>query len=191
MTGKRFVTIAEYPGLRLVEASKCAGAEQGALDVWTMLREIGPGENGFGNEGYDVPFSRFGDYLCGRVAMKLGRNLRPGRVPMTTFWLYDGHTPVAVSKLRHRLNESLRRVGGHIGYCVRPSKRGKGYGTGLLALTLVAAQELGLALVLITCNADNTASRRIVEHNGGTLSGMAEGVCYYWVSTEIRRTRAS
>ena len=173
--------------VRLVEATECGRLDEGGMDVWMMLREIGPGENGFGNEGYDVPLSQFGEFLRSRVDMHLGRNLAPGRVPMTTYWLYDGPKPIAVSKLRHRLNESLRRVGGHVGYCVRPSERGKGYGTLLLGLTLVAARKRGLRRLLLTCNQDNAASRRVIERNGGRLSSIRGGVCYFWVATSQRK----
>lgn len=176
MTNCQLFTDVLRPSLRLKEADPRDG-----IDVWVMLREIGPGENGFGNEGCTVPFSRFIEFLRDRVDMKPGRGLPPGRVPMTTYWLYDGRKPVAMSKLRHRLNESLLRVGGHIGYCVRPTERRKGYGTRLLALTLVAAREVGIAPVLLTCHEDNVASRLIIERNNGILDCVAEGVCHYWV----------
>jgi len=96
--------------------------------------------------------------------------LPDGWVPGTTYWLIrDGKTIVAQSNLRHRLTPSLERVGGHIGYATRPSERRKGYGTLLCALTLQKARELGLKRVLITCDADNLASARIIEKNGGRL----------------------
>jgi predicted acetyltransferase len=63
----------------------------------------------------------------------------------------------------------LAHEGGHIGYGVRPSERGKGYGTEVCRRTLEAARGLGLARVLITCDTDNPASARIIEKNGGVL----------------------
>jgi predicted acetyltransferase len=77
--------------------------------------------------------------------MSEGRNLRAGWVPMTTFWLLDAtDNAVGVSRLRHRLTESLMRSGGHIGYFVKRQERGKGYGTAILHETLDEARKLGI-----------------------------------------------
>ena len=149
-----------------------------------MLREIGPGENGFGNDGFDVPYSQFQAYLQRRIDMKLGYDLPDGRVPMTTYWLFSGPRPVALCKMRHRLTNSLRRVGGHIGYCVRPTERGRGYGNAALGLTLLAAGERNIDPILITCNEDNEPSRRVAERNGGVFDRSESGLSYYWISVQ-------
>ena len=100
----------------------------------------------------------------------LGRNLPPGWVPSSEYWLLrDGWLVVGKSSLRHRLNDNLARRGGHIGYCVRPSQRRKGYGALILQLTLEKARQLGLDRVLVTCATDNLASARIIQASGGTL----------------------
>ncbi|MBL7141442.1 MAG: GNAT family N-acetyltransferase [Planctomycetes bacterium] len=97
-----------------------------------------------------------------------GRNLPPGYVPASTYWLVrDGRDVVARSSLRHRLTAHLLHEGGHIGYSVRPAERGKGYGTAVCRLTIERARALGLGRVLITCDADNPASARIIEKCGG------------------------
>ena len=147
------------------------------IGVWVMLREIGPGENGFGNEGYDVPYSHFRSYLQRRIDMKLGLDLPDGRVPQTTYWLFSREKPVATAKLRHRLTDSLRRIGGHIGYSVRPTERGKNRLCGC-SFSL----EKDIEPILITCNEGNAPSRRIVERNGGVLERIESGVSYYWVT---------
>ena len=65
--------------------------------------------------------------LCSDEAV--GRNLAPGRVPQTTFWLARNEQRIlACSRLRHTLNPFLEELGGHIGYDVRPSERRRGYG---------------------------------------------------------------
>ena len=97
-------------------------------------------------------------------------NLKPGYVAWSTFWLVrDGRRILGVSRLRHRLSEGLLTSGGHIGYDIRPSERGKGYGTTILALTLAQAGQLGIRRALVTCLADNAASARIIQKNGGVL----------------------
>jgi predicted acetyltransferase len=56
---------------------------------------------------------------------------------------------------------------GHIGYSVVPWKRGRGYATRALQLLLPQAKAEGLSFVELTTEADNIASRRVIETNGG------------------------
>ena len=107
--------------------------------------------------------------LCSDEAV--GRNLEPGRVPQSTFWLVCNEQRIlGCSRLRHILNAFLEEVGGHIGYDVRPSERRRGYGTQILRMTLDKARDLGLKRVLVTADSPNVASWRIIEKNGGRSS---------------------
>ncbi len=98
----------------------------------------------------------------------------PGRVPNIDFWLIDGDEYIGRLSLRLELNESLLEWGGHIGYVIRPSKRMRGYGKEALRLGLLKARERGLRRVLVTCDEDNTGSRKIIEYNGGQLENVIE-----------------
>ncbi|MDR2505685.1 MAG: GNAT family N-acetyltransferase [Oscillospiraceae bacterium] len=88
--------------------------------------------------------------------------------------------------LRHRLNEYLAEIGGHIGYMVRPSERRKGYGKAMLALCLDECRERGLDRVMISCDADNEGSRRTILSCGGVFerSAVVDGgvIERYWIS---------
>jgi predicted acetyltransferase len=110
----------------------------------------------------------FGSFVLHLNNGQTNRRLRKGRVPQTHYWLVrdDGYF-LAGSRLRHWLTPALEREGGHIGYDVRPSERGKGYGILQLGLTLEKARDLGLARILVTCDTDNYASARIIKKNGG------------------------
>jgi predicted acetyltransferase len=116
-----------------------------------------------------------------------GVGLSPGHVPYSTFWLSAGRRLLGRATLRHHLTPGLEHEGGHIGYEVRPSERGKGYGTLLLKLTLEKAREMGLRRVMLTCDTDNAASARIIEKNGGRLEGQAiskrsgKPISRYWI----------
>ena len=90
-------------------------------------------------------------------------------VPETVYWLIYGKKFIGRASIRHSLTKHLRLIGGHIGYEVRPSERKKGYGKRILELALLKAKKLGIKKVLVTCNATNIASRKIIEYCGGVL----------------------
>lgn len=98
----------------------------------------------------------------------------PGRVPASEFWLIDNDEFVGFLSLRHELNDFLKRIGGHIGYMIRPSKRRQGYGKQILRLGLEKARALGLRRALVTCDEDNIGSKKIIEYNGGKFENAIE-----------------
>ncbi|HYF82977.1 MAG TPA: GNAT family N-acetyltransferase [Clostridia bacterium] len=154
---------------------------QDGIDVFDMLKEIGPGENGFMNSAYGITSEEFPNYLEEIMNYSKGINLLPGYVPQTIYWLYIDSKPVGIAKFRHCLNDFLREHGGHIGYCIRPTERGKGYGTIILREALKKAKDKAIDEALITCNATNIPSRRVIEGNNGKLESIIEGECKYWI----------
>lgn len=129
-------------------------------------------------------FSSYVQSLLGQIDPA---KLQPGMVPFRQFWLVDEGVYIGRLNLRHELNEQLLRMGGHIGYDIRPGRRRQGYGTEILRLGLEKAKALGLQRVLLTCNQDNIASKKIIEHNGGKLENIIEleghpvKVLRYWI----------
>lgn len=71
-------------------------------------------------------------------------------------------------------HEHLKKYGGHIGYNIRPDKRGLGLGTRMLKdfLSLCKekyCQKYNLDKILITCLENNEASRKIILNNNGVF----------------------
>ncbi len=98
-----------------------------------------------------------------------------GLVPATTYFLVDEQGKVYGSlNLRHSLNNYLLKVGGHIGYGIRPSMRRKGYASMMLRQVLLICREMKLEKVLITCDEDNLASAKTIEKFGGVLDNKVE-----------------
>lgn len=86
-----------------------------------------------------------------------------GRVPATTFWLFDDDQIVGIFEVRHYLTETLKKTGGHIGYYIIPSCRGRGYALQGLKLVLKWCYEkLNLKEVLLFCNARNIRSDKVL-----------------------------
>ncbi|MGB0930865.1 MAG: GNAT family N-acetyltransferase [Chitinophagales bacterium] len=96
-----------------------------------------------------------------------GIDLPFGYVATTQYWLIDEKKYIGRVDIRSQLNVFLERIGGHVSYQIRPSKRKMGYGKILLGLALVKAKEKGLEELLITCKADNIGSQKIIAHWGG------------------------
>ena len=108
---------------------------------------------------------------------------RPGWVPCTTLWYVDGSEYLGRLAIRHRLTPWLLEYGGHIGYDVRPGARNNGYATTMLGDALPIAKLLGITDVLVTCDVDNTASRRVIEKNAGRLEDERGGKLRFWIRT--------
>ena len=104
-------------------------------------------------------------------------------VPCTTLWWVDGEDYLGRLAIRHRLNEFLLDVGGHIGYDVRPSARRHGHATAMLRAALPCAKELGIARALVTCNENNDGSIRVIVAAGGELEDVRGTKRRYWLST--------
>ncbi|CAM3780414.1 GNAT family N-acetyltransferase [Marinicrinis lubricantis] len=151
--------------------------------LYRMALEIGPSEYGFVNGLYVDTFEEFQEKVQQYINMSQGKNLGPDMVPQTVYWLYIDGEPVGYGKLRHELNDELRSYGGHIRFVIRPSCRGKGYGKIFMGELLKEAKRKKIGLVLITCDQDNLASRRVIEANYGVLSELKDGVCKYWMRT--------
>jgi predicted acetyltransferase len=117
--------------------------------------------------------SHFPDYLArldedGQMPKPGGPSL--SGVPSTTYWLVDGPAFIGAVNIRARIDTpSLVHFGGHVGYAVRPSRQGRGYGRRQLALALDICRGMGLCVPRLSCAQDNPASRRVIEANGGVL----------------------
>ncbi|TDD59080.1 GNAT family N-acetyltransferase [Kribbella antibiotica] len=109
--------------------------------------------------------------------------LADGIVPYTSLWLVDGDEWLGRLSLRHELTPPLLELGGHIGYCVRPSARRRGYATQMLVQSLPVAARLGIDPALLTCDADNDASRRVIQAAGGEFEDERHGKLRFWVAT--------
>jgi len=139
----------------------------------------------FQSMNYDWIEENFEEYIEGELSSATSR--AEGLVPETKFWGIFKDEYAGKISIRHELNDSLRVMGGHIGYDTVPSFRGRGIGSQMLSLVLPEAKSLGLKRVLLTCDDNNFPSIRIIEKNGGKLERKAvldpgkPLKRYYWI----------
>lgn len=91
------------------------------------------------------------------------------RVPQHTYFsvLMPSKKPVGFVAVRPELNDALRNEAGHIGYSIRPSMRGMGFGKAQLQAALRNIGERGVDSALLTCDEDNAASAATILSCGG------------------------
>lgn len=94
----------------------------------------------------------------------------PGGHEFLMWDLTDLSTPAGGIRLRVGNDaESLRLYCGHIGYDVRPEKRGRHFAERSVRLLVPLAHHHGVQELWITCNPENLASRRTCERLGMEL----------------------
>ena len=92
------------------------------------------------------------------------------RLPGYTLWMWDGEFCGSIGfRWQRGTTELPPYCLGHVGYSVVPWNRRRGYATRALRLLLPHARAEGLGHIELTTDADNVASRRVIEANGGTL----------------------
>ena len=150
----------------------------------------GPGlhEDGFGvaeEDDLDSPFG-FATWVHDRI-----RLTHPAGTPCpderhgSLRWIVEDGQVLGGIALRHSFDDDI----GHIGYGIRPSARRRGLASWALGEMLGEARAaLGLDRVLIPCLADNIASIRTIERNGGVFEGIRVTehgpVRRYWIALD-------
>lgn len=121
--------------------------------------------------GYS-PDMNFDDYIKQLEDHRAGLNLPERFVPSTFLVAEVDGAIVGRTSIRHRLNEFLLHMGGHIGYGVLPEYRRRGYATEILRQSLTIVRAMGIDRVLVTCDDDNIGSIRAIEACGGRLENV-------------------
>ena len=171
------------PFLRLVSPREPAPA-----DLAEVLLELGAGDSRFRGTSFGQGCCTLENFLQECHDGEDPAKIPADHVPQSSYWAVNRAVKVvALVRVRHRLNERLQQYGGHIGYYVRPSERGKGYGKEALRLALEPLRQLKVPRALLTVNPANAHSIRVVLANGGVEDSQGvdpvskEVVNRYWI----------
>ena len=142
-----------------------------AIEYINEFYEYGSEINGVGALDLYLKEATYEAWLQKVIADMDVANVEPDRVPALTYFYVreEDDLIVGMCNLRLALNDFLRTEGGHIGYGVRPTERGKHYATDMLAQALKVYDRLGIKNVLVTCDKENPASAKVIQNNGGML----------------------
>ena len=137
-----------------------------AIDFIGEFRKFGSEINGTG--GLHRYLDNYEGWLE-KLKEDYSRKPSAEKVPARTFFLIraDDNRLIGMSNIRLALNEKLRHYGGHIGYSIRPTERGKGYNKINLYLALKVCAQHGIESVFMDADLNNPASWRTMEALGG------------------------
>ncbi len=102
------------------------------------------------------------------------QGLAEGQPVSCHYWAVDDGKFIGEFQLRTGFSEKVMMDIGSIGYAVRVSEQGKGYGKAILRLGLELAKKYGMEKVLLTINDENKASIHVCETLGGVWEDTIE-----------------
>ena len=150
--------------------------------VLDMMVEFEQTQSAHDGGFWDPENFSYEDWLESNQNQEMGINLPEGWVPAIQLVAFSGKgQALGFLNLRLRLNNFLLEKGGHIGYSIRPSERGKGFAKETLRQGLQVAKEKNIKKALVTCSVNNPASRAVILANGGILEDVRNGVERYWI----------
>ncbi|MDO4712141.1 MAG: GNAT family N-acetyltransferase [Peptostreptococcaceae bacterium] len=98
----------------------------------------------------------------------------------------DRDKVVGIGNFRYDLHPDYLQGVGHIGYSIRPSERGKGFGKLILKYLLQIAERRCQKDLILTCAVGNERSRRTILACGGEYLG---NVINVFTEREVERYR--
>ena len=150
----------------------CEAYEQRA--VYYIQEFIGHGSaiNGTGGLDRFLRDSTYGAWLEKVRADTDLANVPEGRSPGYTYFYVRESDGELVGMINIRLalvGDFMREQGGHFGYSVRPTQRGKGYATAMLRGALAFCSAIGMNDFVVGCHKANPASAGVITNCGGVL----------------------
>lgn len=153
--------------------------------ILDMMAEFEQSQSAHNGGFWDAENFDYEEWLKNNQDHEMGINLPEGWVPdiQLVAFSIDGQA-VGFLNIRLCLNDFLLEEGGHIGYSIRPSERGKGYAKESLRQGLQVAKGKNIKRALVTCSTENPASRAVILANGGELEDVRNGTERYWIELE-------
>lgn len=159
---------------------------QDVEEEYKAIKSMPAQENGFENKYHDVTKDEFINEVIPKLLKNSeGLDLPDGYVPDTYLFLWDNDKIIGLFKIRHYLNDFLRKGPGHIGYGILPEYRGKGYAKKGLILAIEKCKEIVKEdEVYLSVRKDNPTSLRVQLSCGAFIVGETED--YYLTRINLK-----
>lgn len=143
---------------------------------YEAIIKIPKNENGFENKYYNATKEEFKNEIIPKLINNSeGKELQEGHVPDTYFFLWDNDIIVGLFKIRHYLNDYLKKGAGHIVYGILKDYRGLGYATkGLNSAIEICKDLIEEDEIYLSSNKNNPASLKVQINCGAYLVGENE-----------------
>ncbi|EIU7615415.1 GNAT family N-acetyltransferase [Vibrio vulnificus] len=146
------------------------------MEVVEASPDLAPMLASYAKECFDSGIPKYEDveinpevYLSGLVERsKATFELPNGYLPSTTYYCISNSEILGAIRVRTGTNANVENVIGYVGYETKPSARGKGVASFLLAWVRDNAVNDS---VIVTCSIDNPASQKVIENCGGEYLG--------------------
>ncbi|KEQ44345.1 GNAT family N-acetyltransferase [Streptococcus oralis] len=153
--------------------------------VLEMMAEFEKSQSAHDGGFWDTENFVYEEWLEENLQAEAGLNIPENWVPAIQLVSFDvAGQALGFLNLRLRLNDYLLENGGHIGYSIRPSERGKGYAKESLRQGLQVAKGKNIKRALVTCSTKNPASRAVILANGGVFEDVRNGTERYWIDVD-------
>jgi tagatose 1,6-diphosphate aldolase len=116
-----------------------------------------------------VLLSGIGDGIDLKLTGAMDAACSPWAVPAYTFEIIDDGTPVGLASLRLGSPQRELRYAGHVGYSVRPERRGERIAGRAVRRLLPLARAHGISQVWFTCHPTNLASKAVLRGLGARM----------------------
>ena len=149
---------------------------QDAYAQWEYTTALPADENGLTNPYTGISYEDYIEKaLPAQISYEHPVDMPDWFVPETYYYLWDEDCLVGEFRIRHPLTEALKNGAGHRGYSIRKDKRGKGYGTAGLKLTIQIAKDIVTEEeIYLRVNKDNIPSQKVMLNNGAYIAGEDE-----------------
>lgn len=134
------------------------------------MREFYANSEPFYFHNVEINEETFDAYLQLRRRWRRGKTLENRRVAYVDYWLVEGNSFIGYITVSQTIwAKQPPELPGTVGYAVRPTCQGQGYGKLMLKLMLPKLKDLGMDKVLISCDSTKLASKGIILANGGVF----------------------